>query len=169
MPLTTFEDESTLNWCPSGTSHYQNQCWLRSMLPCAVSRPQWVNTAWAIYQYKDSIVQVWVSIIKKRQSWDHLIFIMWVPILVRWYLHIETAHWSFITPLKWKCNSYEICVTHYLHRKELDGRKLTTFLSVARPQVTCVSAKQKICEVMIFPFQWKLIAHCLTTTEVTWS
>ena len=35
---------------------------------------------------------VGISIIKIRWSWNHLVFVMAIPILVRWYLYIETAH-----------------------------------------------------------------------------
>ena len=42
------QDKSTLvqvmAWCRQATSHYLNQCWLRSMSPNGVIRPQWVNT-----------------------------------------------------------------------------------------------------------------------------
>ena len=40
-------DKSTLvqlmAWCHQATSHYLSQCWLRSMSPFGVTRPQWVN------------------------------------------------------------------------------------------------------------------------------
>ena len=40
-------DKSTLvqvmAWCRQATSHYLNQCWPRSPMPCGVTRPQWVN------------------------------------------------------------------------------------------------------------------------------
>ena len=34
-----------------------------------------------------------IPIIKIRQSWDNLIFIMSIPMLERWHLYIETALW----------------------------------------------------------------------------
>ena len=43
----TFDDKSTLvqvmAWCHQATSPYLSQCWLRSMLPYDVTRPQWVK------------------------------------------------------------------------------------------------------------------------------
>ena len=30
-------------WCRQATSHYLRQCWLRSMSPYVITRPQWVN------------------------------------------------------------------------------------------------------------------------------
>ena len=40
-------DKSTLvqvmAWCRQATSHYLSQCWLRSMLPYGITRPQWVR------------------------------------------------------------------------------------------------------------------------------
>ena len=47
MSLDFTDDKSTLvqvmAWCRQATSHYLNQCWLRSMLPYGVTRPQWVK------------------------------------------------------------------------------------------------------------------------------
>ena len=47
MPLD-LTDKSTLvqvmAWCRQATCHYLSQCWHRSMSPCSVIRPQWVNT-----------------------------------------------------------------------------------------------------------------------------
>ena len=44
------DDKSTLvqvmAWCHQATSHYLNQCWLRSLPPYGVTRPQWVNFSW---------------------------------------------------------------------------------------------------------------------------
>ena len=41
--------------------------------------------------YGDHVSQVWgYTCLKIRQSWDHLIFNMEIPILVRWHLYIET-------------------------------------------------------------------------------
>ena len=49
MPQDPFSDKSTsvqvMAWCRQATSHYLNQCWLRSMIPHGVTRPQWVNLA----------------------------------------------------------------------------------------------------------------------------
>ena len=46
MSLVLNDDKSILvqvmAWCRQEASHYLNQCWPRSMLPC-VTRPQWVN------------------------------------------------------------------------------------------------------------------------------
>ena len=51
VPWWTLKDppdgKSTLvqvmTWCRQTTSHYLNQCWPSSMLPCIITRPQWVN------------------------------------------------------------------------------------------------------------------------------
>ena len=47
-----------------------------------------------LFQYKD-FPGIGVPIIKTRQSWDHL-FIMGIPILVRWHLYIEMDHLNAI-------------------------------------------------------------------------
>ena len=47
MPQDLTDDKSTLVqvmvWCRQATSHYLNQCWLSSLSPHGVARPQWVN------------------------------------------------------------------------------------------------------------------------------
>ena len=47
MPLDLTDDKLTLvqvmAWCRQATSHYLSQCWLRSMSPNGVTRPQWVK------------------------------------------------------------------------------------------------------------------------------
>ena len=47
MPQDLTVDKSTLvqvvAWCRQATSHYLSQCWLRSMSPNGVTRPQWVK------------------------------------------------------------------------------------------------------------------------------
>ena len=48
MPQDLTDDKSTLvqvmAWCRLATSHYLSQCWLSSLLPFEVTRPQWVNS-----------------------------------------------------------------------------------------------------------------------------
>ena len=47
MSLNLTDDKSTLvqvmAWCRQATCHYLSQCWPRSLLPCGVTRRQWVN------------------------------------------------------------------------------------------------------------------------------
>ena len=47
LSLDLTDDKPTLvqvmAWCRQATSHYLNQCWLRSMSPCSSTMPQWVN------------------------------------------------------------------------------------------------------------------------------
>ena len=48
---------------------------------------------WALFQYKDCLSQLpcmEIASIKIRWLSDHLIFIMEIPVLVRWHLHIRT-------------------------------------------------------------------------------
>ena len=49
MPQELTDDQSTLvqvmAWCRQATSHYLSQCWLRSLSPYGVTRPQWVKVA----------------------------------------------------------------------------------------------------------------------------
>ena len=47
MPQNTIGDRSMLvqvmAWCRQATSHYLSQCWLRSMSPYCITRPQWIK------------------------------------------------------------------------------------------------------------------------------
>ena len=49
MSLDFTDDQSTLvqvmAWCRQPPSHYLSQCWLRSLLPYVVTKPQWVNSS----------------------------------------------------------------------------------------------------------------------------
>ena len=48
MSLDFSDDQSTLVqvmvWCRQATRHHPSQCWPRSLPPCGVTRPQWVNS-----------------------------------------------------------------------------------------------------------------------------
>ena len=47
MPQGLTDDKSALvqvmAWCRQATSHYLSQCWLSSLSPYGVARPQWVD------------------------------------------------------------------------------------------------------------------------------
>ena len=47
------DDLSTLvqvmAWCSQTRSHYLSQCWLRSMLPYGIAKPQWINGSLSLY------------------------------------------------------------------------------------------------------------------------
>ena len=47
VSLEFSDDKSTLvqvmAWCRQAASHYQSQCWPRSVSPYGITRPQWVN------------------------------------------------------------------------------------------------------------------------------
>ena len=49
MPQDLTDDKSRfvqlMVWCRQATSHYLNQCWLSSLSPYGVVRPQWVKSA----------------------------------------------------------------------------------------------------------------------------
>ena len=53
MPHNHTNDKSTLvkvmAWCRQATSHCLNQCWLRSLMPHSIIRPQWVQWQWVPY------------------------------------------------------------------------------------------------------------------------
>ena len=47
MAAVPADEKSTLvqvmAWYRQASSHYMNQCWLKSMTPCVATRPQWVK------------------------------------------------------------------------------------------------------------------------------
>ena len=49
LPQDLTDDKSTLvqvmAWCHQATSHYLSKCWLSSLSPYGVARPQWVNVS----------------------------------------------------------------------------------------------------------------------------
>ena len=66
MSLDLTDDKSTLvqvmAWCRQATSHYLDQCWLSSLSPSGVARPQWVNTYWSLGEMAViSLNQCWTS------------------------------------------------------------------------------------------------------------
>ena len=82
------DDKSTLvqvmAWCRQATSHYLNQCWVRSMMLYSITRPHWdiKNNAWvtvnndfgvaseAICQWFSRVTKSWVKIIgKSHHEW----------------------------------------------------------------------------------------------------
>ena len=48
----------------------------------------------ALSHYKDILLSMWISIIKIKWSWDHLIFIIGILTLVRQLLYIEILSWQ---------------------------------------------------------------------------
>ena len=75
MPHDLTDDLSTLvqvmAWCRQATSHYLSQCWLSSLSPYGIARPQWVKIKLEIARLKfDSprnqevnlrLIQSWLS------------------------------------------------------------------------------------------------------------
>ena len=68
-PQELIDGKSTLiqvmAWCRQATSHYLNQCWPRSVSPCGVTRPRWVNVlatkiSWMLY----------FNTLRLGQNWD---------------------------------------------------------------------------------------------------
>ena len=53
IPLNLIDDKSTLvqvmAWCHEATSHYQNQCWWSSMMPCGTTT--WTNVDQVLWCY----------------------------------------------------------------------------------------------------------------------
>ena len=48
-------------WCRQATSHYLRQCWLRSLSPYVVARPQWVKAFANLRHWYDSFSESFLS------------------------------------------------------------------------------------------------------------
>ena len=91
MSLDFTDDQPTLAevmaWCHQETSHYQSQCWPRSLSPCGVTRPQGDNPLWhndAIWQhrYGSASVQVMACCLMApshylNQCWLFISEVLW--------------------------------------------------------------------------------------------
>ena len=108
-------------WCRQATNHYLNQCWSRSRSPYGINRPQWskqtksLSIPFPSFILTNSFIVfnflIWLlrfaktpkrafptpgcfSFIQKSYFSNlahRLISTMGFPILVRWYLYIESA------------------------------------------------------------------------------
>ena len=80
MSLDPTGDKLTLvqviTWCLQGTSHYLSQCWPRSMSPCGIPRPQWVNMVKWNKMIQSSLLTWWSSwhLMKMRASLFEILF-----------------------------------------------------------------------------------------------
>ena len=112
MPLDLTYGKSTLvqvmAWCHQATSHYLSQCWPRSMSPNGITRPHWVKSPCAHLSIKSVFPVMGISIIKIRQSWHRLIFVMGIAILKRQYLYIEMAPWWPLLGLLFRCSIFKL-------------------------------------------------------------
>ena len=80
MSLDLIDDKSSLvqvmAWCRQATSHYLSQCWLRSISPNGVTRPQWVKVERNILYYISlTLTLVWsimklLNIVLHMSQWD---------------------------------------------------------------------------------------------------
>ena len=61
LPQDLTDDKSILvqvmAWCRQATSHYLSQCWLSSLSPYGIARPQWVHPL--IYEWCHLATQIW--------------------------------------------------------------------------------------------------------------
>ena len=93
MPQDLTDDKSTLvqvmAWCRQATRNYLSQCWLSSLLPYGVARPQWVNSTTpsdALWCNKtwSTLVQVMACLLpdgSKSSSEPMLIYHQWGPLV----------------------------------------------------------------------------------------
>ena len=88
MSMDLSDDKSTLfqvmAWCRQATSHYLCQCWPRSMMPCGVTRLQWVKvTAFVM----DSRVNHF-NTLRPGQKWQPF---------YRWHFQILSPEWNLLS------------------------------------------------------------------------
>ena len=73
-----YDEKSTLvqvmAWCRQATSHYVSQCWLRSLSPYGVVRPQWVKWVQLICVSKRGLSKKRVDLHEECELADFCIF-----------------------------------------------------------------------------------------------
>ena len=64
-------------WCHKATSHYLNQCWLRSMMPYGKTSSQWISKTLSIYYciflYDQSLISIFIKPISKLVITFHVL------------------------------------------------------------------------------------------------
>ena len=60
----------------------------------------------ALSLFKCGIFWHWISLIKIRPSWDRLIFILGISVLVRRHIQIETDPWMLCTSIEINCTCF---------------------------------------------------------------
>ena len=82
MPQDLPDDKSTLGqvlaWCRQVTSHYLSQCWLSSLSPYGVARPEWVYGQNVTYNQSNTILY-----------WT----LPWTSYM--WNIYFQTMHYSY--------------------------------------------------------------------------
>ena len=57
MPQNLTDDQSisvqVMAWCHQAPSHYLSQCWPKSLMPCGITGPQWVNPCHAEFDMRN--------------------------------------------------------------------------------------------------------------------
>ena len=104
MSLDLTDDKSTLvqvmAWCRQATSHYLSQCWLRSLSPYGVTRPQWVNCLW-----NGSLSILYIPVV---------VAVSWQP-----FLHLSAVSWGLfwtgVHRRPWKWHGIIIIPLNLLH------------------------------------------------------
>ena len=132
MPQDLTDDKSTLvqvmAWCHQATSHYLSQCWLSSMSPCGIARPQWVN-----HHVLVPVFSTWrVNIFRLEQNGWHFAdnifkfifqdeyFCILIHILLNFVIAIDLVHWCIYKPdlhmLKVKGNVQYVSLSYNLRQ-----------------------------------------------------
>ena len=107
MSLDFTDDQSTLvqvmAWCHQATSHYLSQCWLRSLSPYGITRPQWVDSE-----------KCWVG-------WHRKLTVIWIPtfslvgateiVIKKQSVAISNAKVGIMTILRFQRNHFNTVLT----------------------------------------------------------
>ena len=80
LPQNLSNEKSTLvqvmAWCRQATSHYQNQCWPRSLTSYGITRPQWVKGATYLRYVYSSLLQ-WPLFNRSPVGRSHTLTLTW--------------------------------------------------------------------------------------------
>ena len=120
LSLDLTDDKSTLvqvmAWCRQATSHYLNQCWPRPMLPCGVTRPQWVKAHVNRSVFRDVTVVLLHFIIDIRFQFYFSDFL--TSQTKNFYLHaLNNPHHECTTNIKGQCPSEKKVFFSFLTKK----------------------------------------------------
>ena len=139
ISMNPADDKSALvqvmAWCRQATSHYLSQCWLSSLSPYGITRPQWVKKKWSgILQYLVNI-RCWCVINHRHMG------LPWAenfPVISQnpyQETHNFPVGWEFIPAqicvkwsLKQKCDNFEICITDCTVKCDFDNFQCSQWL-----------------------------------------
>ena len=99
------DDKSTLvqvmAWCLQATSHYLNQCWLRSMMPYSIIRSQWVKQTINTNIISERSVPSRVDIHQLKSERCELLILFELSLMQQGHNFVEHISWKTMRQPFW--------------------------------------------------------------------